>query len=311
MAIRYPTRVSIAFAAACLVGNAGAQSSDAGNPASADTQSQQATPTKPIARYHLENAWPSKPAGRGLDIAAVDGEIVPAQAQSDRDASKPGPGRNAQPRRPQVDIDPGGGGQGRQKPHQQANGRPVPAAKPVPTADPAPQAAPADGVGPAQGNVAAPQKPKHGVDPGGGGQGRQKLAAPAGSPDLALVAAFQLGTHAIPWGTSATIDAADAAYSKRGRCAFRFKYQVRNQGTAGAGASNNRIHRDAQAGPVLATSARPALAPGASASSSGHVLLAPGTWMLYVHADDPSAVNESDEANNLRRVRVTVEGKCA
>jgi hypothetical protein len=41
------------------------------------------------------------------------------------------------------------------------------------------------------------------------------------------------------------------------------------------------------------------------------VWLAPGTWMLYVHADATGTNAETDEANNLRRVRVTVTGSCA
>jgi len=165
-----------------------------------------------------------------------------------------------------------------------------------------------DAQSPAQGTIAAPTKPQK-DDPGGGGQGRQALAN-AAMPDLLLVDAFQLANATIPWGTAATVSAADASSSKDGVCSFRYKYLTANQGGVAAGASANRIRRDIQNGPVLASNPLPALAPAATSVSDGHLSLKPGTWMLYVHADDPQAVAESNETNNLRRVKVTVEGKC-
>lgn len=162
------------------------------------------------------------------------------------------------------------------------------------------------------GSVVARPRPQHGDrDPGGPGQGGDKpaLGRPV-FPDLALVDGLQLGSQQIPWGSSATLSADDAAFRRLGACGFRYLYRTRNQGSAGAAATSNRILRDAQDGPVLATKALPALAVDAVGVSDGHVSLEPGTWMLYVHADAPDAVAESAEDNNLRRVRVTVEGDC-
>lgn len=130
------------------------------------------------------------------------------------------------------------------------------------------------------------------------------------SPDLALVAAFQLGNAVIPWGNSANVADTDASTQQAGVCRFRYKYTTRNQGPVGAMATANRVMRDAPNGPVLAANGLPALAAGVAANSSGHLSLKPGTWMLYEHADAPLLVAESDEANNLRRVRVTVTGDC-
>ncbi|WP_368566018.1 CARDB domain-containing protein [Pseudoxanthomonas sp. UTMC 1351] len=155
--------------------------------------------------------------------------------------------------------------------------------------------------------IAAPVRPQK--DPGGGGQGRQTLAIVV-LADLSLVSAFQLASETIPWGTSATVSSGDASSTKRGLCGFRYKYVTRNQGVAAAIATTNRIRRDTQNGQIVASNALPALAPDATAVSDGHLWLQPGTWMLYVHADEPQTVAESDEANNLRRVKVTVEGKC-
>ncbi len=164
---------------------------------------------------------------------------------------------------------------------------------------------------PAQGTIAAPKPgPQQDGDPGGPGQGRQAQFAPVGAVDLLLVDAFQLGNSAIPWGTAATVPASDAVQFKRGRCVFRYKFTTRNDGAAGAGAFTNRIHRDAVAGPVLATDPVTGLMAGAMVNSDGHLLLAPGTAMLYVAVDDGATVAETNEANNLRRVRVTVKGDC-
>jgi hypothetical protein len=129
-------------------------------------------------------------------------------------------------------------------------------------------------------------------------------------PDLALIGNFQIGNQAMGWGASAHLPTDDAAFKKGGRCGFRYKYTTRNQGGMASAATANRIMRDVQNGPVLTTAALPTLAPGAASNSSGHVLLAPGTWMLYVRADATDVVVEGDEANNLRRVRVTVQGDC-
>lgn len=185
----------------------------------------------------------------------------------------------------QGDRDPGGPGQGRDT--QQQGQR--------------------DPGGPGQGRDTQQQGQR---DPGGPGQGRDAQQAKFALPDLALIGAFQLGGATIPWGTSAAVSADDAAFKKMGACGFRYLYRTRNQGPIGAAATSNRILRDTQNGPVLATKALPALAAGAVAVSDGHVSLKSGTWMLYVHADAPAGVAESDEANNLRRVRVTVEGDC-
>jgi hypothetical protein len=129
-------------------------------------------------------------------------------------------------------------------------------------------------------------------------------------PDLALIGSFQLGNIAIPWGNSANLADTAASTQAGGTCRFRYKYATRNQGNGGAMATSNQITRDTQVGPLLASNPLPALGPGAAASSSGHLSLTPGTWMIYVFADQPLLVAESNETNNLRRVQVTVTGDC-
>ncbi|MDQ3287319.1 MAG: hypothetical protein M3Q42_03480 [Pseudomonadota bacterium] len=142
------------------------------------------------------------------------------------------------------------------------------------------------------------------------GQGRDSPKAQSSGPDLALTDTFQVGPASMEWGSSASLPASAAAFRKKGACGFRFLHRTRNQGVLGTTQTVNRIHRDTQGGPVLAKQPLPALAPGAEAASDGHIMLKPGTWMLYVHADAPDVVAEADESNNLRRVRVTVTGNC-
>ncbi len=129
--------------------------------------------------------------------------------------------------------------------------------------------------------------------------------------DLALQPGFSLGGIQIAWGNTAVIPAAAASSTQNGKCSFRYVYATRNLGPAASVPTDNRILFQTRDGAVLSSRPLAALASGAAANSSGHVLLAPGTWMLYVHADATATNVESDEANNLRRVKVTVTGICA
>lgn len=187
---------------------------------------------------------------------------------------------------------------------------PAPASRDAAAQERKVQLPPAGPASPAPRGIAVPAKPQQtSGDPGGGGQGRQSQQVVA-LPDLALVGDFQLATATIPWGNSGVVTTDAASSTKGGLCGFRYKYTVRNQGNALAGAATHRIRRDTQNGQIVANNALAPLAPAATAVSDGHLWLKPGTWMLYVHADDPQAVAESDEQNNLRRVKVTVKGRC-
>lgn len=152
-----------------------------------------------------------------------------------------------------------------------------------------------------------PQNDPTRPDPDDGNQA--KLLLPL--RDLALTATgFRIGQRAIPWGTRAVIADGEAMKRKGGLCTFRHAYGTSNLGPIASLATVNRVFRDAPSGAVLASTPLPPLAAGATATSSGHLTLGPGTWMLYVQADAAAANAEPDEANNLRRVRVTVKGDC-
>ena len=128
--------------------------------------------------------------------------------------------------------------------------------------------------------------------------------------DLALDPGFLLSGTQITWGHTAIIQAATASEKKDGKCSFRYAYGTRNLGVVASLPTDNRVLFQEMDGAVLSSRPLAALASQASANSSGHVALAPGTWMLYVHADATAKNAESNETNNLRRVRVTVKGSC-
>lgn len=155
--------------------------------------------------------------------------------------------------------------------------------------------------------------PKHGGhDHGGPGQrpNAQAQAFTAPRADLAFAHGLRLGSQAIPWGQTARIPAAAAVSRGGGYCVFRYAYATRNQGAAPSGGTANCIHRDTEAGVLLDSTPLAALNVGNAVNTTGKLQLKPGTWMLYVRSDWPQSVTESDEANNLRRVRVVVKGDC-
>jgi CARDB len=143
------------------------------------------------------------------------------------------------------------------------------------------------------------------------GEAKQRAPwPPHGKVDLALVGALSFGGTQIPWGNIASIPEGAALSKNNGRCVFAYRYATRNQGGLASVATQNRIMLGTQAGPILASSQLPALAAGASGGATGKLVLNPGESMIYVHADASALNVESDEANNLRRVRVTVTGDC-
>ncbi len=161
--------------------------------------------------------------------------------------------------------------------------------------------------GPGQGEISA--VPSDGLS-ASAGSAAQVLAA-----DLALMRGFKVGNVNIPWGDGAVVSAEAASSRNAGKCVFQYRYSTRNQGHAAAASVTNRIFLDvfldAQNGTLLASALLPALAKHAQAASVGKFALRPGSSLLYVHADAVNQVAEIDEANNLRRVRVTVQGDCS
>lgn len=129
-------------------------------------------------------------------------------------------------------------------------------------------------------------------------------------PDLALGPGLQLGGVQIPWGGSTTLSDQAAVSRSGGRCTFRYAYIAGNAGNVGSVPTVNRVFRDTQNGLLLSGMAMPGLMKGFAANVAGSIELPPGVWTLYVYVDAAATNAEFDEANNLRRVRVTVQGNC-
>ncbi len=180
----------------------------------------------------------------------------------------------------------------------------------------------------AQSDALPPVQAPYPGRPGSDGPGQGEVAAvPSDNPvasattdasiaqalraDLVLTRSFKVGSVNIPWGESGVISATNAISKTSGKCVFRYRYITRNQGQMTASSVTNGIFLGAQNGAALASVILPALVKNAQASSIGEVALKPGVSTLYVHTDAMHQVTESDEANNRRRVQVTVQGDCA
>ncbi len=140
-----------------------------------------------------------------------------------------------------------------------------------------------------------------------GGENKAALIVPR---DLALIGVFRLGSVDIPWGNTVVVSTAQAAFKANGKCRFNYRYRTRNIGGVVTLPTQNWIRLQHMTGEVLSNVPLQGLLPNATAASTGTITLTPGTWMLYVQADATTSIPESDEANNLRRVRVTISGGC-
>lgn len=86
---------------------------------------------------------------------------------------------------------------------------------------------------------------------------------------------------------------------------------IRNDGSAAAGASTLEVRRDGQTGPVIYTAEVPALAAGESVSVQfawDVTSLATGMYTLAFLVDTTGGVSESNEANNVSQIEAAVRG---
>jgi hypothetical protein len=131
-----------------------------------------------------------------------------------------------------------------------------------------------------------------------------------GQGELEMERELQLAGISIPWGEDADVPVDRADGKRDGLCVFRYRYVIRNTDRAASLATSSRITLGARDGAMLHSTRLPPIASGGSAVSSGEIALAPGRWVLYVQTDAMGRMIERDEANNLRRVGVTVRGDC-
>jgi len=112
------------------------------------------------------------------------------------------------------------------------------------------------------------------------------------------------GGHFAAWGGNITLTAADASLVSGGNCAFNVSYDMENTGPTPT--TPNFLNRLTFNGAVVAINSALSLAAGATQQINTAPYLANGNHILALKLDDDHLVTESDEANNLRQVKVKV-----
>lgn len=140
--------------------------------------------------------------------------------------------------------------------------------------------------------------------------GRASLAAPS-LPDITSQHGITIGGavgggggHFSPWGGTITLTAADAIVVGAGRCAFNVSYDMRNLGTTPTSPPFKNTLRLAGAG--VSTQSALSLAGGATQQIDTQAYLDAGAHVLSLNLDSDNVVAESNEANNMREVKVRV-----
>lgn len=109
------------------------------------------------------------------------------------------------------------------------------------------------------------------------------------------------------WGGNLTLDAADAQEYLRGMCVFPYRLENKNIGAANAGPHQFSLKSPA----INVVENQPGgLAAGTNKWNSGKVGLKSGVQTLVLTLDTGNAVPESNEANNVRKLKIKVVGKC-
>lgn len=127
---------------------------------------------------------------------------------------------------------------------------------------------------------------------------------PAKKPNLMSNSGLTLNNKTAPWGGSLHVQANPAQFNN-GRCGFRMRYDVTNNGQATASGYASRLTSDGAQIHQATNLNTPA---GAKTVVSGTVYLKNGQHMLVASLDPQKTVDESNEGDNLYRIRVVVGG---
>lgn len=160
------------------------------------------------------------------------------------------------------------------------------------------------------------------TDPEGPGQGelhlqRQHPALTAVSTNAALQRAdlmplpqLRLGSRTAEWGDVLRLRATRDA---SGQCRVPLRFSVINGGLLPSAATRHVLRQGASLeslGAPVHTLQQAALAAGASTPFEAMLTLGEGSAWIELTLDVDDAVNESNEANNRRRVQLQVRGDC-
>lgn len=145
------------------------------------------------------------------------------------------------------------------------------------------------------------------------GFGPVKVTLPRGfcglRPDITSHKGPRIGGKYVPWGGSVTLSRKDAKrVAANGECVFDFYYQMSNDGkVATAPLFVNRLREDRT---LAAVNSGLRLDAGQTQTLRTEPTLLSGDHVLSVSLDDGHAVAESNEGNNMFRVRVRVDNSC-
>jgi hypothetical protein len=137
---------------------------------------------------------------------------------------------------------------------------------------------------------------------------RMKLPI-AQRPDITSQGGITIGGKSAPWGGALALTASDAFLHSNGKCAFNVTYSEINLGpVATSPAYANRLRAGAT---VISQQTGRHLNAGESKTVNTQAYLAPGEHVVSLMLDDGNVVVESNEGNNLFRVKVGLKGRCA
>lgn len=130
-----------------------------------------------------------------------------------------------------------------------------------------------------------------------------------GKPDITSKHGITIGGKFSAWGGAIMLTEADSFLQSNGKCAFNVSYDEVNIGpVATAPAFANRLRSGAT---LVSQQTGQHLNAGESKTINTQAYLAPGDQVVSLMLDDGNAVAESNEGNNLFRVKVSLKGRCA
>jgi len=128
--------------------------------------------------------------------------------------------------------------------------------------------------------------------------------SPFAMPDINAPNGIIIAGHSAPWGGAITLSAADAFLVSGGTCAFNISYDLKNSGMAPtAPPFKNRLRRDST---VVSIQSNLSLAAGETRTIATQAYLTSGNHILGLFMDNDFQVAESNEGNNIRRIKIKV-----
>lgn len=132
--------------------------------------------------------------------------------------------------------------------------------------------------------------------------------APVAKPDLVAGKSVTVGGKTGAWGGTIALRTADTFLQSNGKCAVNVSYDVANNGNANTAATF--IDRIYDNGTLISQQSGLSVDAGKSKTIYTQAYLVPGVNQLRFVLDAENAVAESNEANNVAEVKVTLDSSC-